>query len=119
MFREKNIICQEFLNGFLLTGPNVRSNSVILDNVSWQQQMETIRPGREFFTFIFLHKKAEADLRPIVESQLVRRLPTSGYCILNCSSPRFSTSFEGKRPHTSAYVRPQPTEEVRFGDLLR
>ena len=110
---------QEFLNGFLLTGPNVRSNSVILDNVTWQQQMETIRPGREFFTFIFLHKKAGADLRLIIESQLVRRLPTSGYCILNCSSPRFSTSFEGKRPHTSAYVRPQPTEEVRFGDLLR
>lgn len=112
-------IKKEFINGFLLTGPNVESNSLILDNVSWQQQLTTINPSADFFTFIFLHKKAGADLRLIVESQVVRRLPSEGFCLLNCCSPRFSTSFQGRHPGTSEYNRPQPLEQLRIQEFVR
>ena len=110
---------KEFLNGFLVSGRNVRCNSLILDNVTWQVQLQQVQTGPDFFTFIFLHKKAGADLRLIVESQLVRRLPDTGHCIVNCCSQRFSTSFQGGRPRSSAYTRPQPAEEMRFTNLSR
>ena len=92
---------------------------MILDNVSWQQQLTSINTSPDFFTFIFLHKKAGADLRLIVESQLVRRLPGGAFCLLNCCSPRFSTSFQGRQPASSEYNRPQPLELVRIQEFVR
>ena len=72
---------------------------MLLDNVGWQQQLASLSAADSVFTFIFLHKKASADLRLILESQLLRRLPPGRYCILNCCNHRLATAF-GTRDQT-------------------
>ena len=94
-----------------MSGDHLPTQSYLLDNVSWQHQLHRLDYSNKTFSFIFLHKKASADLRLIVESQLIRNLPKETFCVINCCNQRFSTSFGDQERHESvAYQRPQPSE---------
>jgi len=112
---------REFINGFLISSSasNFWTQSLLLDNVSWQKQLRLINYSEFVFTFIFVPKKASADLMLIIDTQLVRRLPQGCYCVMPAWSHRFSTSFGEETIDRAAYARPQPLEELRFSEYLR
>ena len=110
---------KEFINGFLISGSRFWNQSLLLDNVNWQKQLRSLNFSEYVFTFIFVPKKASADLMLIIDTQLVRRLPKSCFCMMTAWSQRFSTSFGDEAVDRAAYVRPQPMEELRFSQYLR
>merc|ERR1712083_101637 len=106
---------KEFINGFLISGSGSHfwNQSLLLDNVNWQRQLRNLNFSEFVYTFIFVPKKASADLMLIIDTQLVRRLPQGCYCVMLAWSQRFSTSFGDETIDRSAYTRPQPLEELR------
>ena len=102
-----------------MSGSHLRSQSLLVDNVSWQQQLQRLNFSNFIFTFIYLHKKASVDLRMIIETQLIPRLQKGSFCVINCCNQRFSTSFGDQQRNGSVYQRPQPIEELRFSEFLR
>ena len=92
-----------------MSGNQVGSQSFLLNNVDWQSQLSRLNYSGKVFTFIFLHKKASADLRLIIESQLIRNLPKETFCIINCCNQRFATSFGDEQRKESVYRRPLET----------
>ena len=102
-----------------MSGPHLMSQSLLLDNVSWQPQLHKLNFTSDTFTFIYLHKKASVDLRMIIETQLIPRLRKRRFCVINCCNQRFSTSFGDQERNESVYRRPQPIEELRFSEFLR
>ena len=102
-----------------MSGEELWTQSTLVDNVSWQNQISILNFADKIFTFIYLHKKASVDLRLIIESQLIPRLPRDCYCVINCCNQRFSTTFGDKERTVSSYKRPQPLEEIRFSEYLR
>ena len=110
---------KEFINGFLFSGSRFWNQSLLLDNVNWQKQLRLLNFSPYVFTFIFVPKKASADLMLIIETQLIRRLPDGCFCMMIAWSQRFSTSFGDEAVDSAAYVRPQPMEELRFSQYLR
>ena len=112
---------REFINGFLFSGPSFWSQSLLLDNINWQRQLRLLNYSEYVYTFIFVPKKASADMLLILETQLVMRLPSDCFCIFLAWGSRFSTSFKGERNErrTNRYSRPQLLEELNFAEFLR
>ena len=104
-----------------MSGSHLCTKSVMLDNVGWQSQIQNLNlsGSSSVFSFIFLHKKASVDLRLIIDTQLLNRLPPTCFCVINVCNQRFSTSFGDQKRNGSVYSRPQPFEELQFSDLIR
>ena len=101
-----------------MSGPGLQPRSVLVDNVGWQQQLASLSAADSVFTLIFLHKKASADLRLILETQLVRLLPPGRYCLLNCCNHRLATAFGTRNQTCTRWVMMFRIRNTIFGENI-